>query len=117
MKLRCDLRARVLLGVSMLMAMASATSHAGAESIANPERIRVLAATCGACHGTDGRAVQGEAMVVLAGYPKDAMVTRMRAFRDGSRASTVMQQIAKGYSDAQIESLAAYFSGASVRRP
>jgi cytochrome c553 len=34
----------------------------------------------------------------------------MRAFRDGKRPATVMHQIAKGYSDAQIESLAAWFA-------
>jgi cytochrome c553 len=37
----------------------------------------------------------------------------MRAFRDGSRPATVMHQIAKGYSDQQIELIADYFA----RRP
>ena len=37
----------------------------------------------------------------------------MRAFRDGARPATIMQQIAKGYSDAQIDLMADYFS----RRP
>nr|MBA3590336.1 cytochrome C [Methylibium sp.] len=35
---------------------------------------------------------------------------QMRAFRDGKRPATVMHQIAKGYSDAQITALAAYFA-------
>jgi sulfide dehydrogenase cytochrome subunit len=34
----------------------------------------------------------------------------MRAFRDGQRPATVMHQIAKGYTDAQIDVLAAWFS-------
>jgi cytochrome c553 len=34
----------------------------------------------------------------------------MRAFRDGKRPATVMHQIAKGYSDPQIDTLAAWFA-------
>jgi cytochrome c553 len=34
----------------------------------------------------------------------------MRAFRDGSRPATVMHQIAKGYTDAQIDAMAAWFA-------
>jgi cytochrome c553 len=34
----------------------------------------------------------------------------MRDFRDGKRPSTIMQQLAKGYSDAEIEAAAAYLS-------
>ncbi len=74
---------------------------------------RALAATCAACHGTDGKAIAGSGMVALAGLPKEQVVAQLRAFRDGSRPSTVMQQIAKGYSDVQIDAVAAYF--ASVR--
>ena len=71
---------------------------------------RALAATCANCHGTDGRAVAGQAMPALAGLPKDSIVTQMRAFRDGSRPATVMHQIAKGYNDAQIDAIATYFA-------
>ncbi len=67
---------------------------------------RALVATCAACHGTDGRAVAGTGMVALAGMPKAQIVTQMRAFRDGSRPATVMHQIAKGYSEAQIDAIA-----------
>ena len=35
----------------------------------------------------------------------------MREFREGRRASTIMQQLAKGYSDGEIEAAAAYFAG------
>jgi cytochrome c553 len=34
----------------------------------------------------------------------------MRAFRDGKRPATVMHQIAKGYTDVQIEALASWFA-------
>ena len=71
---------------------------------------RSLAATCANCHGTDGRAVQGSPVPGLAGTPASTLVEQLRAFRDGSRPATVMHQIAKGFSDAQLQQLAAYFS-------
>ncbi|RZT97688.1 c-type cytochrome [Rivibacter subsaxonicus] len=71
---------------------------------------RSLAATCANCHGTDGRAVAGQAMVSLAGMPEAYFIEQMKAFRDGKRPATVMHQLAKGYSDEQIAALAAYFA-------
>lgn len=71
---------------------------------------RSLAATCASCHGTEGNAVQGEALVRLAGLPKDYFVAQMLAFRDGTRPATVMHQITKGYSAEQIEAMATYFA-------
>jgi cytochrome c553 len=73
---------------------------------------RTLAATCGTCHGTDGRAAPGATAVPpLAGVPAAQIVERVNAFRSGERPSTVMQQIAKGYSEAQIEQIARWFAG------
>jgi sulfide dehydrogenase cytochrome subunit len=72
--------------------------------------LRSLAASCAACHGTDGRAVGGGGMLVLRGLDKSYIVTQLNAFRDGTRPATVMQQIAKGYTPEQIEQLAAYFA-------
>ncbi|MBI2770210.1 MAG: c-type cytochrome [Burkholderiales bacterium] len=71
---------------------------------------RSLAATCAGCHGTDGRAVAGSGIVALAGMPAAQITEQLRAFKAGTRPATVMQQIAKGYSDAQIAQLAAYFA-------
>ena len=68
-----------------------------------------LAATCAICHGTQGRPVTQD-VVPLAGLPREHIASQMRAFRDGQRPATVMHQIAKGYSDAQIDALAAWFA-------
>ena len=73
---------------------------------------RSLAATCAACHGTDGRSAAPE-IIALAGLPREHIASQMRAFRDGARPATIMHQIAKGYSDQQIDLMADYFS----RRP
>ena len=69
---------------------------------------RNLAAACASCHGTNGKS-KG-LMSDLAGMPKDSIVGHMKDFKSGTKSSTVMQQLAKGYNDAQIEAIAAYFS-------
>ncbi|MBO9679449.1 MAG: c-type cytochrome [Acidovorax sp.] len=71
---------------------------------------RLLAAQCAACHGTDGRAVAQSAVPGLAGAPAATLLAQLRAFRDGSQPATVMHQIAKGLTEPQMQSLAAYFA-------
>lgn len=71
---------------------------------------RSLAATCANCHGTNGRAVEGASVPGLAGMPREYLTLQMQAFKSGTRPATVMHQIAKGYSDAQIAELATYFA-------
>ena len=73
-------------------------------------RTQALAATCANCHGTMGRAVDGAAVPGLAGLPASYVVEQMKAFKAGTRPATVMHQLAKGYSDAQIDQVAAYFA-------
>ena len=73
-------------------------------------QVRSLAATCANCHGTDGRTLQGSPVAPLAGMPADYLLQQLRAFRDGSRPATVMHQIAKGYSEPQLQQLASYFA-------
>jgi sulfide dehydrogenase cytochrome subunit len=71
---------------------------------------RSLAATCAACHGTDGRTIDGSAIPALAGMPRDYMLTQLKAFKDGSRPATVMHQLSKGFSEQQLETVASYFA-------
>jgi cytochrome subunit of sulfide dehydrogenase len=73
------------------------------------DRPRQLASACAICHGTDGRG-DGKVLPPLAGMPREHIASQMRAFRDGPRPATVMHQIAKGYTDEQIDALAAFFS-------
>ena len=71
---------------------------------------RSLAASCAQCHGTDGRPAAGSSLPPLAGVPRDELVAQLKAFKAGSRPATVMHQLSKGYSDAQIEMIASYFA-------
>jgi sulfide dehydrogenase cytochrome subunit len=68
-----------------------------------------LAATCTGCHGTNG-ASTGNVLPSLAGQPKEALAASLLAFKAGTRDSTIMRQIAKGYTDEQIGQIAAYFA-------
>ena len=72
---------------------------------------RNLVSSCAICHGTEGRVTTRDSpLIPLAGLPRDHIATQMRAFRDGKRPATVMHQIAKGYTDPQIDALAAWFA-------
>lgn len=69
----------------------------------------MLANTCAGCHGTGGVS-QGPASPTIAGMSEDYFVDTMQAYRDGTRPSTIMTRIAKGYSDEDIKRMAEYFS-------
>ncbi len=87
----------------------AAVLAAAAFSAHSQESGRNLAAGCAICHGTEGRAVTKD-VIPLAGLPREHIAAQMRAFRDGQRPATVMHQIAKGYSDTQIDAMAAWFA-------
>ncbi len=74
----------------------------------DPDLGRDLAATCAACHGTDGVSQGGFAS--LAGANKDDMVRKLEGFKAGTLEGTVMPQLMKGYDDTQIELVGAWFA-------
>lgn len=69
---------------------------------------RNLAASCAACHGTNGRSVGGTP--VLAGMERGFFIKQMQDFKSGARTATVMHQHAKGYTEEEIKLLADFFS-------
>ncbi len=98
------------LGLALTLGAGLAGAQAQVTAPQDALNIKALAATCANCHGTAGHAVAGSANVALAGMDKDYIVTQMKAFKSGARPATLMHQLAKGYSDAQIETIAAYFA-------
>lgn len=105
---------RTILRAALAAALAGGAMLVQAQTAPSPEAqrlyLRSLAATCAHCHGTEGRAVEGEALIPLAGRPRDYLLTQLMAFRTGDRKATIMHQITRGYSEQQLESLAAYFA-------
>jgi cytochrome subunit of sulfide dehydrogenase len=94
----------------MMASLLALPLWAGAQTMldADARSAALLASNCANCHGTTGNA-QG-AMPSLAGQQKTFIVEQMRAFRDGKRPATIMHQLAKGYTDPQIEAIAEFFS-------
>jgi cytochrome c553 len=80
----------------------------GAWAQADALQVRSWAAACANCHGTAGVAQPG--MESLAGVPKEELAKKMLDFKAGRKPATIMHQLAKGYTDEQLEQLAAYFA-------
>ena len=74
----------------------------------DPHLARNLAATCANCHGTNGNA-RGD-MKPLAGVSADKILAAVADYRNGNQPATIMHQIAKGYTDAQMKLIAEYFA-------
>ena len=86
------------------------TAFAQADAGKDALYVKSLAATCANCHGTNGKAVEGSSVVSIAGLDRAYTIAQMKAFKAGTRPATIMHQLSKGYSDAQIETLATYFA-------
>ena len=74
----------------------------------DPNLARNLAATCANCHGTNGKSLGG--MESLAGEPKEKLLQKLADYRSGDKPATIMHQISRGYTEAQLELIAAYFA-------
>ena len=88
---------------ALVLAVATTGAHAQEMNTA-----RHLAQTCTNCHGTNGLSVGG--MPSIAGQDREYLARQMRDFRDGKRPATVMHQLAKGFTDPEIDALAAWFA-------
>ena len=81
---------------------------ASGTALAQDAQTRLVAANCSNCHGTDGRSQSG--MPMLAGLDRAYFVEQMQDFKSGKRPATIMHQLAKGYTEAEVEALATHFS-------
>lgn len=104
----------VYIGLLSAILLSNASLALAAEVVSSTDshsdtpHIRTLAASCAACHGTNGNALHGNA--VLAGMDGGKFIESMLAFKDGSRPATVMHRHAKGLNVDEINLLADYFS-------
>jgi sulfide dehydrogenase cytochrome subunit len=64
--------------------------------------------TCAGCHGTDGES-QGSAPS-LKGEDAATLKEMLMDFKTGKEEATVMDRIAKGYSDEELAAVAEYFA-------
>lgn len=67
----------------------------------------LLAQACASCHGPSSG---GQGPVPdLRGYDRDAFLRTWAEFRANERPATIMNRIARGYTEAEVEALADYF--------
>lgn len=98
------MRTTVLAGALALTGtIGAACAH---DHVQDPHLARNLAATCASCHGTGGRSV----FEPLLGQPRAKLLQTLDDFRTGKRDATIMHQIVRGYTDAQLELVADWFS-------
>lgn len=85
-------------------ALALATGPAMAGDVATE-----LSNTCAGCHGTNGYSA-GETMPSIAGLPQGYLRRVLMEYREGTRQSTIMGRIMRGYDDAQVHAIADWFA-------
>jgi cytochrome subunit of sulfide dehydrogenase len=100
------MKARIVQTLAVCLAAASQAVPAAEQ---DPTASRNLAASCFTCHGTDGNSVGG-VPPSIAGRDRGELVQTLKDFKAGKRPATIMHQQAKGYTDEQLELIAAYFA-------
>ena len=100
----------------LAVVMMAAAFGASGPAVAGPSA-EAMAATCAGCHGPSGSSF-GPVTPTIASLSVDYFVMSMKDYRDGKRPATVMDRIAKGYSDNDIAEMAKYFQKQTfVRHP
>jgi cytochrome c553 len=93
----------------LIAAVAVAAAWTGiARSVAAPSDAPPGASACSGCHAA--KAGVDTAVPRLAGRAAAEIVVQMQAFKAGKRPATVMDRIAKGLTDAEIEAIAAWYA-------
>ena len=86
--------------LAALAALLAAAAPAAAQN-ASPQ---LLSLSCAGCHGPNGHSPG--AIPSIYGRSAGSLAETLRAFRADQRPATVMNRIARGYSDAEIDALA-----------
>lgn len=69
----------------------------------------LVVGACSGCHGQNGEGVGSTPKLV--GYAKADLVAILQSFKkDERKPSSIMNRIAKGYTDADVEAIAGWFS-------
>lgn len=99
---------KVLLLLALSIAVVS-SAHAQRGRKAPAVVGEMVAQSCMGCHGTNGASVAGP-MPSIGGQSEGYLLETMKAFKNGSRSSTIMGRLAKGYSDAELAAIAKFFA-------
>ncbi len=93
----------------MTRALAAAIGLASiAAAVAASAEPPVGAASCSGCHPASKQVASPVPRLV--GMDRAAIIKAMQDFRSGARAGTVMDRIAKGFTDPEIQAIAAWYA-------
>jgi len=67
---------------------------------------RSLVATCANCHGTDGQGVTGAGMPLINHLTSAELLKKLTDYKSGAVTGTIMPQLAKGYTEEQLQTIA-----------
>jgi cytochrome c553 len=90
-----------------LMAAAIGIASIAAAGVASAEP-PAGAASCSGCHPASTRVTSP--VPRLSGLEGPAIIRAVQEFRAGTRAATVMDRIAKGFTDEEIQAIAAWYA-------
>ena len=82
---------------------------AGGQVMAAEPTATMLGNTCAGCHGTNGVSM-GPAAPSIAGMSAAYFEDTMLAYKNGERPSTIMERLAKGYTEEEIKAMAKFFA-------
>ena len=95
-------RSRFLASIALAAASVAGTADA---QVGEPGRL--LASNCFQCHGTNGK---GPGFDTIAGKSVNEIYQDLKEFQAGKEGAGIMAKHAMGYTDAQLQSLAAWLA-------
>jgi len=96
--------------ISILIALLALGLNASPAFAGDAAAGKAKSSTCAACHGAAGIS-NNDIWPNLAGQKAGYLKAQLKAFRDGKRQDPMMSSMAAPLSDADIDNLAAYYSG------
>jgi cytochrome c553 len=91
---------------TLIVAASTLAAHAADNNDAQKLYTQSLAATCANCHGTNGVSVPGVTVPMINQLPESVMYERLMEYKTDKRTGTIMHQLAKGYTDEQLKTIA-----------
>lgn len=98
------MKTKMILPLAGMLAIGAAEA---AEPAAHRPDVERLAHACAGCHGTYGHSQAPTPSI--AGKSEDEFLAAMRDFKSGQRVSSVMNRIARAYTEEDFVALAQFF--------
>jgi len=92
----------------MMLVLGLALSLVSGAALAQGDRGATIGYTCMGCHGFQGKG-SGE-IPRLAGVASQVTAAKLREYKSDALEGTVMNRIAKGYTDEELQAVAEFFA-------